>query len=206
MIEALSLVDAALAVGEPWAVTVLAVDYPSTPSGTAPTLTVTNPAGVITTPVMDAVAGVSGVYRAFVATPAPGRYVARVSHDSYVHDFAAYATPVATAAGMPDLDDLLGPGGDGTGYLGVTSLPEEQVQDALDAEAANQRRVCRIPAAYGADLRQALLRRVARNLAMQGLPLAVLRGDGEGGDATLLPGNDPEVKRFERPYRKVPIG
>jgi hypothetical protein len=206
MIEALSLVDAALAVGEPWTITVLAVDYPSTPSGTAPTLAVTDPFGADTTPVMESVAGVSGVYRAYVPTVNAGRYVARATHDSYVLDFAAFATAVTPAGAMPTLDDLLGPGGDGTGYLGVTSLTDEQVQDALDAEAAAQRRVCRIPAAYGADLRQALLRRVARNLAMQGLPLAVLRGDGEGGDATLLPGNDPEVKRFERPYRKLPIG
>jgi hypothetical protein len=46
---------------------------------------------------------------------------------------------------------------------------------------------------------------VARNLAMRGLPVAVLRGDGEAGD-TILPGRDPEVRRFEAPYRRLKMG
>lgn len=96
-------------------------------------------------------------------------------------------------AAMPDLAKV-------KLYLGATSATDAQIQDALDAEAAAQRGVCAVPAQYPPDLAQALKRRVARNLSMQRIPLAVLQGDAEGGSSTILPGNDPEVRRLERPY------
>jgi hypothetical protein len=61
------------------------------------------------------------------------------------------------------------------------------------------------PVAYPADLAEAVCRRVARNLALRGIPLAVLQGDGETG-STVLPKNDPEVRRLEAPHRRLPIG
>jgi hypothetical protein len=78
--------------------------------------------------------------------------------------------------------------------------------DALNAEKAAQRARCRIPAAYPYDLGQALKRRVQRNLAMRSLPLAVLQGDADVGSSTFLPGDDPEVRRYERPYRRMVVG
>lgn len=82
-----------------------------------------------------------------------------------------------------------------------------QLTEALEAETAAQRRICRVGAVYPADLREALLRRVARNLAMRAIPLAVLTGDAEQGGSNLtLPGRDPEVRRLEAPHRKVVIG
>lgn len=91
-------------------------------------------------------------------------------------------------------------------YLGDAAAQwgNADVQGALDAEQAAQARVCRI-ASYSNDLREALLRRVQRNLAMRALPLAVLQGDPEAG-STVLPGRDPEVRRLEAPYRKVVMG
>lgn len=92
--------------------------------------------------------------------------------------------------------------------LTVDRIPDDELQDVLDAEVALQAKVCTIPAdptdppsdAYPAALRAAVFRRVARALAMKGIPLAVLQGDAENG-TTYLPSNDPEVRRLERPYR-----
>jgi hypothetical protein len=80
------------------------------------------------------------------------------------------------------------------------------ITGAMDAEMAAQRRRCRIPVDYPADLAEALKRRVHRNLAMRNLPLAVLQGDAEIGSPTLLPGEDPEVRRLERPLRHMRVG
>lgn len=158
------------------------VQYPDGSTGPA---TVTSPA--------------TGVYRAWVDTTMPGRYVAEAAAVGYGSiPFAAHVTAITLAAGMPDVDAV-------SIYLGPTSATEADMQDALDAESAAQRSVCEVPAAYPADLRQALLRRVARNLVMRGLPVAVLQGDGDVGN-TILPGNDPEVRRFEGPHRRWAVG
>jgi hypothetical protein len=108
---------------------------------------------------------------------------------------------VAAGSGVPDLDDV-------KTYLKIDLEDTSQdvdIADALEAEIGAQRDVCRIPEEFSPALRQGLLRRVARNLALRGLPLAVLRGDGEAGD-TVLPGRDPEVRRFEAPYRRLKMG
>lgn len=99
---------------------------------------------------------------------------------------------------FPTADDVVD-------YLDGSSFPVEVVGDALAAETAAQSRVCRIPDPYPADLAEALCRRVARNLAMRGTPLAVPVGDSEGGPA-VLPGRDPEVRRLEAPWRRLVVG
>lgn len=90
-------------------------------------------------------------------------------------------------------------------YAGTVSTTDGMINDAIAAETAAQSDCCRIPAAYPVALSQALKRRVARNLALRGLPLAVLQGDGDGGNLTL-PGRDVEVRRLEAPYRKRKVG
>lgn len=92
--------------------------------------------------------------------------------------------------------------------LSAERLSVEELADVLAAEVELQAKVCRIPApgvppadTFPAPLRTALFRRVARALALKGIPLAVLQGDAEQGN-TVLPSNDPEVRRQERPYRK----
>lgn len=95
-------------------------------------------------------------------------------------------------------------------YLGETSWSLEEIGGALAAEAAAQLRVCDAPdleadpAADTADFDEALMRRVAVNLARRRFLSNV-----ELGDEALLPpqpGRDPEVRRLEAPFRKLVFG
>lgn len=87
-------------------------------------------------------------------------------------------------------------------YLGTSSASDAAVRLALEAETATQARVCRVDP-YSADLGNALMRRVARNLAMKNVPLGV-QMDELG--AVRLGSTDPEVRRLEAPYRRLVIG
>lgn len=108
--------------------------------------------------------------------------------------------------GYPTLDDA-------KVYLGAaaSTYPDAQITAALTAEIAAQAAVCRIPAAAGDppevtlpdDLAEALLRRVTRNLAMRRVPLGVQTSEN---NVTAIGVNDPEVRRLERPHRKVRVG
>ena len=195
----LSARNVLLPVGGQWVITVVTRDangYPSsveTPAGT-----VTDPAAAVTALVFTAVE--AGVWQAVHVVAVPGRYTAHVTTTSAAVDFAAYANGPTTGTGMPDTDDV-------ADYLreNAASWTTAELADALNAEAAAQRARCRIRAVYPDDLRQALLRRVQRNLAMRGLPLAVLQGDADAG-GNILPGNDPEVRRWEAPHRKMTVG
>jgi len=102
-------------------------------------------------------------------------------------------------------------------YLGDTSVPEDEVADALAAETAAQQAVVRARyfiedpededyRAYPDDLAEALKRRVARTLALRNTPLGVIPGDAEGGPATFIPRMDSEIRRFEAPYRRLVVG
>jgi hypothetical protein len=185
-----------LSVGDVWTINVRMVDSLGAASPTAPTVTITLPDFSTVAP---AAAAVSCGYGLDYTVATAGRYTARVLAAGYgVADFTAYVTAITTAAGMPTIADL-------KVYLGTYSWTDAQLTDALNAEAAAQRAMCAVPADYGPDLRQALLRRCARNLALRSLPLAVLRGDGEAGD-TILPGRDPEVRRLEGPWRRMVFG
>ena len=195
-VRALSQTSATPPLGGVWQVWVSVKDVDGNFVDSVPVVTVTLPNGTTATPTVDTVA--VGVYRTSYVTAAAGRYTARAVAASYgAADFVAYVQAATTAAGMPALADV-------QAYLGTTSFTDPELQGALDAEAAAQRAVCRVGAVYPADLREALLRRVARNLALRGVPMAVLRGDAEGGD-TILPGRDPEVKRLEAPHRKMTV-
>lgn len=162
-----------------------------------PVVTVTLPNGSTVTPPV--VADSWGCWRAEYVVTATGRYIARVTTAGHgAVDFTAYVTGVVAASAMPDAADL-------DAYLqsfGGHSWTTDDLDDALTAESAAQRAACTIPAAYPADLRQALLRRGWRNLKMRGQPLLTIPG-AEDGAATVAPGADPEVRRLERPYRKL---
>lgn len=88
-------------------------------------------------------------------------------------------------------------------YLGA-SVPEgdPRLVSALAAETNAQAAACRVDP-YNDNLAEALCRRVARNLAMRGVPLGV-QNDEFGG--TRLGSTDPEVRRLEAPYRRVSVG
>lgn len=198
-----------LPVGGVWEMTVAVLDADGIAAAEEPVITVTTPAAGTATPDVELVC--AGVYRAVYVTAAGGRHTARaVTATLGAADLTAYATAITAAAAMPDLDDLRGdPGGDPPtyGYLGQNTWTDAELQGALDAEAAAQRSACRVPAAYPADLREALLRRVAVNLAKRQLPLMMLQGDAEAGSTTsFVPGRDAEVRRLEGPFRKLRMG
>ena len=91
-------------------------------------------------------------------------------------------------------------------YLGSNGLTvaTEKVGSALTAEIAAQSRVCRVdPNNLEPDLAEALMRRVARNLAMRNLTLGVM-ADEAGG--IRIGSNDPEIRRLEGPFRKLVQG
>lgn len=97
------------------------------------------------------------------------------------------------------------------------AVRDAEIAGALATEIANQKTAVRKsafgidpappaePVAYPVDLAEALCRRVARNLALRGLPLAVLQASSEGGPMAT-PGKDPEIRRLEFPHRKLPSG
>lgn len=186
-----------LPVGGVWLLGVVVTDPGGLAVDVAPDVTITLPDGTTASPVPELVT--TGAHLARYVTVQAGRHIATVdAATDGTAAFAAHTNPVVAASGMPDLDET-------RAYLRYDvddTSRDSEIQNALNAEQAAQRAVCRVPAAYPADLREALLRRVARNLALRGLPLAVLQGDGEAGD-TILPGRDPEVKRLEAPHRRM---
>ena len=196
--RALSSTAIELPVSGVWTLSVAVTDPDGAPVDVTPAVTITLPGGSTATPTAEPVT--AGVYRAEYVVAAAGRYVARVTTPvNGAADFTAHVTAAVAAADMPDLADC-------NEYLGEHSHTDDELQDALDAEAANQRRVCRVPAAYGADLRQALLRRVARNLAMRRQKLGLILPGDDAGSASFIPRLDGEIRRFEAPYRRLPVG
>jgi hypothetical protein len=83
-----------------------------------------------------------------------------------------------------------------------TSWEPGQIEAALEAESAAQERICRVPGCddeWPADLAEALLRRVARNLALRKLPLGIATSEIE---ATRVASTDVEVRRLEASHRR----
>lgn len=196
-------------IGDPWDMLVLVTDGHGDPVTTAPTVTVTLPGGSTDTPSMTAFPSASGYFYLAYPIAAAGRHVARVvSAGNGAVDYTCWGEAITPAAGMPTLQDLRGPDipdPDDPGYLGVNSYTDAEISEALEAEAAAQRTKCAVPADYPPDLRSALLRRVARHLAMKRLPLAVQTGDAET-DTVRIFGRDPEIRRLEAGYPRLPMG
>lgn len=195
-VSAVSAASVLLTVGGQWLIEVEVRDLDGVLVDDVPSVVVTLPDDTITSPAVETVT--TGVYRTTYNPATAGRYVAAVTASADVADFAAYALAVTAGTGMPDAAAVVE-------YIGPTSHTLDEVQDALDAEAAAQRSVCRVRAVYPPDLRQALLRRAHRNLMLRKLPLAIHQGDAESG-SMLLPGRDPEVRRLEAPHRKLVMG
>jgi hypothetical protein len=197
---ALSPAAGRLDVGDTWLLTVLVTDDTTgLPVEATVTAEVTLPDESTAAPAVEQLT--TGVYRAAHVLTQPGRHIGEVTATGAVVAVELFAVTAETPNALPDLAEV-------KNYLGTSVTvhhDDATIQDALDAETAAQAKVCRIGAVYSFDLRQALKRRVQRNLAMRQLPLAVLQGDAEVGDNTVLPGMDPEVRRFERPYRKVVV-
>lgn len=95
--------------------------------------------------------------------------------------------------------------------VATTVVSDESLALVMDAEIELQSaRVARrlLPETYPTDmpssLYQALLRRVARQLAARGVPLGVTGADEYG--PVVLPSYDTEIERLEAPWRSIPIG
>lgn len=182
-----------LDVGDDWCIGI------TVPAGSAVAVTVTAPDGTTAEPEPVVTGGSVSVQ---VPLEQAGRYLAvlTVTGDvNAVEAFTANAAQPTPASGMPDLAEV-------KAYLstnGGTSATDEAIQEALDAEAAAQRAVCDVPAVYPDDLREALKRRVARNLAARAVPVAQITTFEGGGTATRVPRTDPEFFRLEAPHRKV---
>ncbi len=86
-------------------------------------------------------------------------------------------------------------------YLGAAAdqWDDDELGSALAAELDDQATKCRVPTVVPAGLTEALKRRVARNLAMRKVPLGIAVSEVE---ATQVRNLDPEIKRFEAPYRR----
>jgi len=110
----------------------------------------------------------------------------------------------------PDADQV-------TAYLASTGMTRtaEEISAVLAAETAAQASRLRFPTQadptvdedYPADLAEALCRRVAHTLAVRVLPLGLQATLTDGAVTTnVVAGEDAEVRRLERPYRKRVIG
>jgi hypothetical protein len=203
-VKTLTATSRDLAVGDRWLLGFLVLDNDLDLVDVTPTVAITLPngaAGVAPALVTDK----AGIYSFDYPVTVTGRHLATVTAPGYgTLSYVMWAASPTAGTQLPTVDDV-------DNYLksgsGEHSWSTADMQDALDAETDAQRRVCRIRPVYPADLRQALLRRVQRNLALRPNALAMTRGDAENGDPQApLPASDPEVRRLERPHRKLPIG
>lgn len=156
---------------------------------------VTDPSAATTTPAVTNAGG--GYYKAATYPAAAGRWSAAITT---TYGAAAAVAYVAELLEPPDVAAL-------QTYLEPSSVETDRLEQALATETRAQRDVCTVPAEYAQALYEAVLRRCACNLARQGIPLAVVQGDAESGTSSVMPPtHDPEVRRLEGPYRKLPIG
>lgn len=185
-----------LIVGDLWVIAASVRDLDGCYYDATPVVTITLPNGTTATPTVER--RDTGIYRTSYTVASAGRYLGSVAASGYgTADLAVWVNAVVLGGGMPTAADVVT-------YLnltGTSSYDDADVAGPLAAEAAAQRDVCRIPAVYPASLAEALKRRVARNLEMRKQPRVGLPTDG-----TFTPTADPEVRRLERPYRKVRLG
>lgn len=94
--------------------------------------------------------------------------------------------------------------------VNTASMPDAMLAPVLAAELAIQAQICWLDDVTGDDdpyppeLRQAVYRRCARQIAARNLPLGLVDTSGETG-ATRLPNYDAEIQRLENPRRIVAI-
>lgn len=197
MSVALARVAGRSLVGDLWQFRALVADLDGDATDAeVPAITVTPPSGGVAHP---SVSNVDVGLSQFTYSPAlPGQYLVTAVTASYgIGAYGAWADALLTVGGFPVLADV-------EEYLEDFSWTAPEIQSALEAEAAAQRARLRPSAVFGSDLREALLRRVQRNLAMRRLPLAVPQGDAESG-SSFIPRTDPEIRRLEAPYRKLSV-
>lgn len=98
--------------------------------------------------------------------------------------------------------------------VSLASMPDTQLQTVIDAELAVQASTLDLtptepapepePSPYPPEIRQALYRRVARQVAARGLPLGLTDVVGEYGPARI-PTYDAEIARLEATRKLVVV-
>lgn len=155
-------------------------------------LTVTKPDGTTETPTITEDTDTIGLFELDYSPGSVGAYSAVfVTTGPNGADATAWMVVAGTAYVIQPVDV--------SAYLGDVTATNEQITLAIATEQAAQARRCRVDD-YGPDLRGALLRRVARNLAAAQVPIAQFSsfdGVSTGARVTTL---DPEIERLERPY------
>lgn len=187
------MAESNLEVGDVWEIG-LTVD-----TGAIVAVTVKDPSGTTSTPTPVVVEGEVSIS---VPLLLEGRYLAVVTVTTDgVPDVEAFTVYAETPGGVPVPDLAVT-----KAYLdtvGITSWEDDAIQGALTAETVAQRKACKIPADYSADLAEALCRRVARNLAARQVPIAQITSFEGGQQVSRVPTWDSEVRRLEGPYLKA---
>jgi hypothetical protein len=190
-VSATTCTDELRIVSDLWVITADITDQYGSPVSTTPTVTITLPDD--STATVTPTQTYAGCWRAEYTLAVAGRHTAVLSLAGYGSaGYVVTAHPVTAAGQLPGVADA-------TTYLGTTSWTSADIADTLAAEIAAQRSKCTIPVWYPDDLRNALLRRVAHNLAMRLVPGAQPIGDSETGGSNLAP-YDPEINRLEKPH------
>lgn len=193
-IRALSSDSVSRVVGDLWEMLVDVRDADGELYGAVPVVTVTLPGGSTATPTVETIT--TGVYRTTYVPASSGRYVASATAAGYgLVYFAAQVSAATPASDLPTVDGYREYVDDSGG-----SWSDERIERALNTETSAQRAVCRVGAVYPPDLIEAVYRRIQRNLTMLGQPGVQI---SDSGDPVFTPTNDPEVRRLERPYRKL---
>lgn len=199
--------SAELFVGQLWRISVRVLDDCGLPASGTPAVAITLPDDTTVTPAPDVTADgtwQSGWTVSYLLADS-GRHLAVLSlADSSAQVLQCYASLVTASTDMPTIAELDA----WIGGTGEHSWTDDDLQQALDSEASNQRRVCRVPAAYPPDLWWALMRRAARALAMKRQMTEQPRSDSADFDLppTMPPGRDAEIRRLEGPWRKLVSG
>jgi hypothetical protein len=143
-----------------------------------------------------------GLWSASYVLNAPGWHTATLTASGALVGVATFRVEALEVGAVPTLAEVQ----DYLASSGPTTWTSAAVAGALAAELAAQGKACRIPAEYPPDLREALYRRVARNLAARAVKLGQWTAFDGGATVTKVPQKDPEVGRLEAPYRVFRVG
>lgn len=92
--------------------------------------------------------------------------------------------------------------------VSASDASDNVLQAIYDGELEDQQALCKASAfigEYPAALQLALYRRIARTCAMRGIPLGFV-STAEGNSPSAIASLDVEIRRFERPHRKLVVG
>jgi hypothetical protein len=89
----------------------------------------------------------------------------------------------------------------------ATAVDDVELQGIIDGQEAAQATRCEFnPVTVPADLDLALMRRVAKAVALRSLPLGMVTGLGDGGTGSARVGYDAEIRALEQPYKRLFAG